>query len=45
MISHLSETTVEEAALAWLEALGYVVLPGEAVAPSESGAERADYGQ
>ena len=40
-----TESVVEEAALAWLEGLGYVALSGPAVVPGEPGAERDDYGQ
>jgi len=36
---------VEEAALDWLEGLGYEVLSGLAIAPGEPEAERADYKQ
>ncbi len=35
-----SESVVEQAALAWLEALGYTVLHGPAIATGEPGAER-----
>src|SRR5258708_25570401 len=38
----LSESMVEQATLAWLEALGYVVLRGPEIATGESGAERSD---
>ena len=37
-----TESVVEEAALAWLEALGYAVLHGPEIADSEPGAERSD---
>ena len=37
-----TESVVEEAALAWLEALGYAVLHGPDIAASEPAAERAD---
>ena len=37
-----TESIVEEAALAWLEALGYSVLHGPAIASGEPGAERSD---
>jgi type I restriction enzyme R subunit len=37
-----AESVVEEAALAWLEALGYVVLHGPDIAASEPGFERSD---
>ncbi len=37
-----TESVVEEAALAWLEALGYAVLHGPAIAAGEPAAERGD---
>lgn len=37
-----TESVVEDAALAWLEALGYVVLHGPDIAAGEPGAERSD---
>jgi type I restriction enzyme R subunit len=37
-----SESVVEDAALAWLEALGYTVLHGPDIAVGEPGAERSD---
>lgn len=37
-----TESIVEEAALAWLESLGYAVLHGPAIAASQPGAERSD---
>ena len=37
-----TESIVEEAALAWLEALGYSVLHGPEIAVGEPGAERSD---
>lgn len=37
-----SESVVEEAALAWLEELGYGILHGPAIACGERGAERTD---
>ena len=40
-----TESVVEDAALAWLEALGYAVLSGPNIAPVVSGAEREDYAQ
>ena len=40
-----TEATVEQAALAWLEALGYEVLRGRDIAPGEIWAEREDYGE
>ena len=42
-MSHgFTESIVEDAALAWLEALGYAVLHGPAIAAGEPGAERSD---
>ena len=40
-----TESVVEEAALAWLQGLGYSVLHGPDIAPGEPTAERKDYGQ
>ncbi len=40
-----TESVVEEAALAWLAALGYSILQGPDIAPGELAAERTDYGQ
>ncbi|MFY9268620.1 MAG: type I restriction endonuclease [Candidatus Manganitrophaceae bacterium] len=37
-----SESVVKEAALAWLESLGYAVLHGPDIAVGEPGAERSD---
>jgi type I restriction enzyme R subunit len=37
-----SESVVEDATLAWLEALGYAVLHGPDIAAGEPGAERSD---
>jgi type I restriction enzyme R subunit len=37
-----AESVVEEAALAWLQGLGYVVLHGPDIAAGEPGAERSD---
>jgi type I restriction enzyme R subunit len=44
-MNSICETTVEEAALAWLESLGWEVKHGPEIAPGELFAERADYGQ
>ena len=38
----MTESVVEDAALAWLEALGYAVMPGPDIAAGEPGAERSD---
>ena len=40
-----TESVVEQAALAWLESLGYAVLAGGEIAPGEPQAERRDYRQ
>ena len=40
-----TESVVEEAALAWLDGLGYAVQFGPAIAPGEAAAAREDYGQ
>lgn len=40
-----SESIVEDAALAWLESLGWTVLHGPEIAPGELAAERTDFGQ
>ena len=44
-MARLTESTVEEAALAWLESLGYGIKHGPDIAPGELAAERSDYGQ
>ena len=41
----LTESTVESAALAWLESLGWQIKHGPDIAPGELLAERQDYGQ
>ena len=41
----LNESHIEEAALAWLESLGFTVKHGHDIAPGELAAERNDYGQ
>src|ERR1700731_173234 len=45
MSQAFTESVVEQAALAWLEALGYNVLSGPEIAPGEAAAERDDYGK
>jgi type I restriction enzyme, R subunit len=40
-----TESIVEQAALSWLERLGWTVKHGPEIAPGELAAERADYGQ
>ena len=44
-MTSFAESVVEEAALAWLESLGYAILHGPDIAPGEPFAERDDYGQ
>ncbi|MFZ5452416.1 MAG: type I restriction endonuclease subunit R [Thermodesulfobacteriota bacterium] len=44
-LNSFTESVVEQAALAWLESLGYTILSGLEIAPGESQAEREDYGQ
>jgi len=41
-MAHMIESVVEEAALAWLETLGYTVLHGPNIAAGMPGAERSD---
>ena len=41
----VTESVVEQAALAWLESLGWSVKNGLQIAPGEPAAERADYAQ
>jgi len=45
MPARFTESVVEEAALGWLEALGYRVVFGAEMAPGEPGGERNNYGQ
>ncbi len=40
MTARFTESIVEEAALAWLEGLGYTILHGPEIAPGEPFAER-----
>ena len=44
-MSAFTESVVEEAALAWLESVGWQVRNGAEIAPGEPAAERDDYGQ
>ena len=44
-MSTFAESDVEQAALDWLEGLGWHVAHGPDVAPEAAGAERADYGR
>ena len=41
-MANITESIVEEAARAWLEALGYSVLNGPKIAAGEPGTERSD---
>jgi type I restriction enzyme R subunit len=43
--SPFTESIVEQAALAWLESVGWSVRHGAEIAPGELAAERSDYGQ
>src|SRR3569833_4286245 len=43
MSNEFSESVVEQAALAWFEALDYRVKHGPEIAPGETAAERASY--
>ena len=45
MTSRFTESVVEDAALAWLDGLGWRVIHGLEIAPDEPEAERADYAQ
>ena len=40
-----TESIVEDAALAWLEGLGYAIVAGPEIAPDGTSPERTDYGQ
>ena len=42
-MTRFAESDVEEAALSWLEELGYAVLHGLQIAPGEPAAERENY--
>jgi type I restriction enzyme R subunit len=44
-MSLITESTVEEAALTWIEGLGWQVQYGPGIAPEMPAAERVDYGQ
>jgi type I restriction enzyme R subunit len=45
MTTNFTESVVDDAALAWLESLGYAIKHGPEIAPGELFAERGDYGQ
>jgi len=44
-VTTFTESTVEEAALAWLESIGWHIAHGPDIAPDMPAAERADYGE
>jgi type I restriction enzyme R subunit len=44
MNASFTESVIEQAALAWIEELGYDVLSGPDIAPGKPGAERDNYG-
>ena len=44
-MSGITESIVEQAALAWLESVGWRIRNGAEIAPGEPAAERDDYGQ
>ncbi len=44
-LSRITESVVEDAALDWLESLGWSIAHGPDIAPDTLAAERADYGQ
>jgi type I restriction enzyme R subunit len=44
-MSHLTESDVEHAALAWLEGAGWRIAHGPDIAPDMPAAERRDYGE
>ncbi len=43
--ARITESVVEQTALAWFESLGYLVESGPAISPGEPDAEREDYDQ
>lgn len=45
MSTWLTESEVEDAALSWLEGVGYTIKNGQDIAPSEQAAERQNYDQ
>jgi type I restriction enzyme R subunit len=45
MNSAFTESVVDDAALAWLEAVGWEVAHGPDIAPDTPAAERTDYGE
>jgi len=45
MTATFTESVVEQAALAWLDSMGYLIVSGPEIAPGEAAAERENYGQ
>ncbi len=45
MSAGFTESIIEQAAMAWFESLGYLILSGPEIAPGEAAAERDNYGQ
>ena len=45
MTATFTESVIEQAALGWLEGVGWQVRHGAEIAPGEPGAERGDYRQ
>jgi type I restriction enzyme R subunit len=45
MSPDFTESTVEQAALAWLESVGWIVMHGREMSLHEHGGERPGYGQ
>jgi type I restriction enzyme R subunit len=45
MIKRITESVIEEAAIAWLEASGWQLAHGPDISPDMPGAERQDYGE
>ena len=44
-MANMTESVVEEAALAWLESTGWQIAHGPDIAPDRPAAERDDYGE
>jgi len=44
-VRSLRESAVEDAALAWMETLGYTIKHGPEIGPGELLTERTDYGE
>lgn len=45
MSERFTESIIEQAALSWLERMGYLILSGPEIAPGEAMAERENYGE